>query len=780
MVPGYDIIPELLGTAVISEAPTAPCRFEVAVLHGQVCEATNSFSSILIRFTPTMSADLVGVAGRVMVGSVGAVSEPFIFADALVSKKFNQLSGGEAFEVRNLDIIVQLDVRVPYEVNLRVDGIKNPSLAGQAYWTITTYTLVVLQVATNSKPAKYRYDRRDEKLDLAQLVVLGYIKTLESSRVNPIYYSAMAATITFELKPQFAWAFGDIVVMTRPPGFSMLDGTLLTFRDFRVGENGLDSWRRFSKEIEDQSAYYMVLAGGVEKDQTVTFALKANLPDIPYQNKNWNFKTYKILEQRDIDGEILDDKQVPYPWLNQIITENAAGSSQRPLVLYGSNDGAFMGFSLVGKIPFQVLPARKTPGASIKLTINFKLDAPVEAKLNCLLVVTGPVGYLFRDSCLAKGSPQFSKCTGYRNTATLTTVKKTLSGTDIPVHLSVTNPGETPLANTWSLALFKDESTAHVNWSQKWGYEISAMKVYYKGNNQLQSTSTGYFTFTPMSQSPSAVVNFYFYPPANMGYKLTCENVQPLAFAEVASCEALGRDEPLMLRIDNATIVAEMRYTIGIGVQNPGGRPAPEDNLWGLLLKDHMKQTFDGNLRIQGLELKSVPMECEALGWTTAEPRTLAVITIQLMVNYPIQPGLVKTIEIVAPQGVMYNENPSSVKVAPKPLPLRSAQPTQVMGDLLKFNLDLTQVIKPNRYNIRFEVSNPGTPPSDNTWQLRVMKDIEMEFSHVFAGYVEKQTSPFEVMTNMGSVGGAQRVTTRAASAGVVVVGSVVVAAAAL
>jgi len=538
----------------------------------------------------------------------------------------------------------------------------------------------------------------------------------------------------------------------------MLDGTLVTFKQFTVGQHGLDTWRRFGLNIEDPDDYIMIIEAPVLAETTLTFSIKANLPDIPYQDNFWRFKAYRVLPQRDIDGEILDAGPVPYPWINVVEGSSELASTQREIVLYASNDGVFNGFALVGQIPFTISPSRQTPGADIQLTVNFGLSAQVQAKLNLVLDITAPPGFIFKDACFKVGSPQFSKCTGYKNTASLVTVKKTLSGTDIPVHLAVKNPGETPTNNKWTLALFKDQETSYVNWSEKQGYKIAAMKVSYKGNNQLQSTSTGYFTFEPMVQSPSPVVYLYFYPPADAGYKLECELVQPLAFKAVASCQAFGRDEPLELKLDNASLAASMKYTIGIGVQNPGGRPPPSLNLWGLLLKDHLKQTFDGNLRIQGLDLKSVPINLELMGWLTAQPRSLSTIAIQMLVKYTMQPGLVKTIEIVAPKGIMYNENPNTVKVTPLPLPLDGATPTQVMGDVLKFNLDLNEAIKAYRYNVRFEVSNPSEYPNDNTWTFRVMKDIEVEFSHVFAGYVEEQDSPFEVVTAaMSAIGSAQR-----------------------
>jgi len=609
--------------------------------------------------------------------------------------------------------------------------------------------------------------RGDEKLDLASFDVLGYIQTMESSVVSPIYYEALGATITFELRPQIGWAETDVIRMSRPPGYRMLQNTLQAYGNLRVQQHGLDSMRKFGANYENPSDYWMVLDAPVQAFQLVLFSIKSDLPPGQEAEMNWFFRSYKVeFEYDDRDGELVDDRQVPYPWLGRDIT------------LYGSNDGAFAGFLLVGEIPFTVEPQRKTPGAEIKLTITFELPAPVEAQNDLTLDVTGPAGYTFADSCLWVGSAQFNKCSGFRNTASLAAVQPVLAGT-IQLHLRMVNPGETPLSNIWTVALFMDRelgNTQYVNYDQTPGYDIAAMKVVYKGNNQLGETAVGFFTFIPMSKSPGAVVWFVFTPPEGQGYNLNCADVKPLAFQEVARCESYGVNERLELRLDNATLLAEQSYTIGIGVSNPGGPPA-EDTYWGLLLQDHLRNTFDGNLRIANLEaLKSVPIECGMMGWQSAQPRVITAIQIQMRVYFPMKPGLAKLMDIQAPSGIMYNEDVSTVVLFPKPLPLAIAQPIQIMGDTLRINFDVAQEIMVGMYNIRFEVSNPGVYPGDNTWRLRVMKDIEVEFSHVFTGYTEGQESPFQVTAQAVAVGEARRQHALPLTAGLVVVGGALLA----
>eukprot|EP00927_Polykrikos_kofoidii_P039777 TRINITY_DN34085_c0_g1_i1.p1 TRINITY_DN34085_c0_g1~~TRINITY_DN34085_c0_g1_i1.p1 ORF type:complete len:1924 (-),score=275.54 TRINITY_DN34085_c0_g1_i1:157-5412(-) len=737
MIDGYDIIPEPYDTQIFYQPPVAPCRPSADLVHGTICQATGSSSAILVRIMPTMAADIVGIRG-----AIG--EESFDFSEANLDMNTDTATPPTIYKQSTDELMIRIAVRVPNQANMRIDNILLPETSGEGRWTVTTYNQKLVSPAKGIVAAVYTELPRDSKVDMKAIKVLGYIQTMESSRVSPIYYGALAATIYFELRPDFSWEATDVLRITRPTGYAMQDGTLNAFGVFKVGEHGLDKMRKWATSYENPEYYFAVLDKKVYESTTITFSVKSKLPDIPYQDLNWFFDTYKVMPLTDTDGEVLDTSQAPYPWLG------------REIELYGTNDGAFIGFPLVGQIPFTVIPSLKTPGAEIQVIVNFGLAAQVQAKDYLVLDVRAPQGFTFDDSCLKESSNLFSRCTGYRNTASLTTVQRTLAGTDIVVRLSATSPGETPIPNMWTLTLFKGKNTNYENWSQKVGYEISEMRASYRGNNQLQTTSTSFFTFTPMRPSPSPIVFMYFYPPANAGYNLNCQDVEALAFKEVGRCESLGLNMPLELRFDNASLIADAAYTVGIGVSNPGGLVLPADNMWGLLLKDFQKQTFDGNLRMPGLLLKSWPVESGLLGWTSPEPRVMSVIVIQIKVHSPMEPGVVKTMEIQAPNGIMFSEDPASVTVAPKPLPLREANPTQVRGATLVFNLDVTQAIEARSYNLRFEVSNPGSYPTDNTWSFRVMKDIEIEYVHVFAGYVSGQQSPFEVFTGPGVVGGAR------------------------
>merc|ERR1719267_7695 len=119
----------------------------------------------------------------------------------------------------------------------------------------------------------------------------------------------------------------------------------------------------------------------------------------------------------------------------------------------------------------------------------------------------------------------------------------------------------------------------------------------------------------------------------------------------------------------NGTVVKDVSYTFGVGVINAGGKPQASKNFFGLLLKDAQMNTFDGNLRIQGLNLKSLPFRVANMGWSDVQPQSLSTISIKLQVLHFVAAGIVTAIKIISPEGVMYDD-PDSLEVTPEPLPL--------------------------------------------------------------------------------------------------------------
>mmetsp|Transcript_37719 Transcript_37719/g.68199 ORF Transcript_37719/g.68199 Transcript_37719/m.68199 type:complete len:1272 (+) Transcript_37719:2-3817(+) len=741
MIAGFEIIPQLRSPSVIHESPTEQCRSDVKVVTGLPCEGTLSQGSAIIRFTPTRSGQLVSVQAHVD-------DDKYDFLNAMFADGIN---GPIQIYGRNSDMIVAYEeVHGGVEVQLVIHRFINPATPGISQWSVTTYNLgtpagvtatttvmpIVPCTIDNGECGQFPYEasRRDEKLNLPSVTVLGYILALTSSTISPIYYNVPDAITTFELKGDTAHLVNDVLRITRPPGYTMLAGTLKGLTAVSFGENGLDFMRKFSQDFDNPEDYYAVLTQPIPVATLFRFQLKVSSPELAEKVTHWAFKTYRVQPLLDEDGDIVDATMPAYPWLGRIITAT------------GTNDGAFSGFLLVGQVPFTIEPTLKTPGADIVLKMYFDIVDGVEAEQYVRMEVTAPAGFVFKDSCLYTGSSQFSKCTGFKNQASLVTVRSRLKGADILVQLAVSNPGITPSPNNFYLALFQDEETQYVRYSSALSYEIQGMGVVYKGNNQLGEEAPCFLTFTPVRDSPRASpqLSIVITPPPNAGFRLLC-GVSPLGFLEQPACMLGDVNDPLTLVFKNATLVEGKAYTIGVRVLNPGGKPNDDFNYWGISLTDHSAQIFDANLRVAGLDLRSIPLRCNGLGWTTAKPQVLGTVMIQLRVLHKIPAGTVQKFVIRAPEGVMYNEDASTVQVLPFPLPLRLAIPTQVAGDELALFVNPEESIAIGTYNIRFEVSNPTTYPHDNTWSIFAKKDISVEFSHVMTGYMPSDVSPFDI-----------------------------------
>jgi len=410
-------------------------------------------------------------------------------------------------------------------------------------------------------------------------------------------------------------------------------------------------------------------------------------------------------------------------------------------------------------VDFTVEAQLQTPGAYTTLTFIFDLEQEVEAveEREVTLEVTGPEGFIFADSCF--GTPinsAFSKCTGYTNTATLVTIQPYLSGRGIVVYLLAYNPRVTPSSNYWTTAIYTDDLTQYVRWSQVLGYEIEGMAVTFKGNNQLGESASGFFTFTPVRSSPTSLIYIVITPPPNSGFRLFCTGFSPLGFVYEPTCSSGGTNEELEVMFDNATLTAGDSYTFGVTIYNPGAAPSDANNYWGVSLLDYNYETFDANLDIEGLELGTIALRCYGIGWTSASPRVLSTVMIQIRVLHTISAGTLTRFSITAPEGIMFSEDTDAVKILPSSLPLISGNRATISGDTLYLNLNTNADVEGSRvYNIRFEVINPTAYPHDNTWTLLALKNIDTEFSHVLTGYVLGETSPYDLTLATTSTGAA-------------------------
>jgi hypothetical protein len=726
VIPGYLIIPDLKSVQISNVAPVHPCRPVNNVITQRTCTATDSFATIGVTFTPVREAAYVRIQGHID-------GQDFSFLESAVLVD----SGVEAEVIARTEefILVQSPLLSGIEASFGIDRVQNPPVAGISFWSVTTYIAL-----PEEQTMPTQADRADEKLDLTGFEVLRYNEILPTTSVNPPYYKEINAQIRFEVKMGRTIEIGEIITITRPMNYTMLENPKIkTYqKGVAIGEAGLDVFRRWNAKgsWENPETYYFVMESVVPEKELFVFSLQANLPAVPEMQRHWFIRSWKLLPVLDEDGRVVDDSQAPYPFLNRELKETS------------SNDGSYAGFHLIGKIPFNIVPERQTPGARVLLTLEFGLEAPIVAEEpdGIKLVLFAPSGFRFEASCRSGLSTQFRQCIGINNQARLTASRKRLTGTSIQVGLAAFNPTETPEFNRWELELYKDVPITSSKYSSKsaWdGYEIRPMDVIYRGNNQLAEGATGFFSFTPVRD---LVRRGYveFAPPPDLGYLLNCQGVKVVSLPETPLCLSEEADKPLRLEFTNSTLLKGKTYTIGVGVVNPGAPPPPEQNKFSIMLLDIDMNAIDGNAKVDGLQLRSIPLRVVHLGWSSAEPQEMARIEIRMIVLHPIAVLTIDEILIVSPEGVMYSDA-SLVSIGPDQLPLVESSPITVEGNNVKIKLRKDRGISPGGYNVQFQVKNPTALPPDNTWMVFAMKGKEKVLTHVLAGYVYGQPSDVEV-----------------------------------
>eukprot|EP00746_Dinoflagellata_sp_MGD_P124956 gnl/MRDRNA2_/MRDRNA2_59633_c0_seq1.p1 gnl/MRDRNA2_/MRDRNA2_59633_c0~~gnl/MRDRNA2_/MRDRNA2_59633_c0_seq1.p1 ORF type:complete len:1560 (-),score=227.11 gnl/MRDRNA2_/MRDRNA2_59633_c0_seq1:327-4619(-) len=726
VIPGYLIIPDLRGVQITNVAPFHPCRPANNVITQRACIATDSFATIGVSFTPVRMAAYVRVQGH-----VGGEHFSFLESSVLVD------SGVKAEVVVRTEeyFIVQSSFLTGIQASFGIDRVQNPPLAGISHWSVTTYIPI-----PEEQTLPTAVDRADEKLDMPGFEVMRYNDILPSTQVSPPYYKERGAQIRFEVKMGRTINIGEIITITRPQNYTMLDDPKVrTYQNgVKIGEAGLDVFRRWNAKGSwaNPETYFFVMESVIPEQELFIFSLQADLPAVPEMQRHWFIRTFKLLPVLDEDGKVVDDSQAPYPFL------------ERELKQTSTNDGAYPGFHLIGKIPFNIVPERQTPGARVLLTMEFGLEAPIVATENdgIKLVLSAPTGFRFEASCRSGLSTQFRQCIGINNQARLTASTKRLVGTSIQVGLAAYNPNETPELNRWELELYVDVPITSNKYSSKsgWdGYDISPMNVLYRGNNQLAESATGFFSFTPVRELTRRGF-IEITPPSELGYQLNCQGVKPVSLPETPLCLSEEQDKPLRLELTNTTLLKGKTYTIGVGVVNPGAPPPQELNKWSIMLLNLDQNAIDGNAKVDGLELRSIPLQVVHLGWSSAEAQEMARIQIRIIVLHPITAMTIDQIRVVSPEGVMYSDS-STVSIGGDSFPLGDSQPITVEGNNLKVRIKRDKPIEPGRYDISFQVKNPTNLPPDNTWMVFAMKGKEEVLTHVLAGYLYGQQSEVNV-----------------------------------
>jgi hypothetical protein len=283
-----------------------------------------------------------------------------------------------------------------------------------------------------------------------------------------------------------------------------------------------------------------------------------------------------------------------------------------------------------------------------------------------------------------------------------------------------------------------------------------------KGNNQLGMDGPVFFTFTP-SRSAERKATIIVEAPRRGGatYELNCKHVYQIGLPKMPSCLVQpGKKYMLTLVVSNSTIVSERAYTFGIGVLNPGEPPPTESNLWALTLRDREGAVIDSNRNIQGMTLKSFPVQTYGFGWSEVQEGSISRIRIDILVTKYIEPNSVSQIQIISPDSVMFSD-PKSAFITPEKFPLISTAPFTAAGGLMRIMIDTQKGIDEELYGILFDVKNPSRLPADNTWSVALLHFKsergagELLFMSTLRGYSFNEPSPIGI-SGPTSVSGAQ------------------------
>jgi hypothetical protein len=693
LISGYVILPQLKDVNVYLAPPPPPSPPPPALKLPSPSEAVGSISTVVIKFVPESSATHVGVVGRVDDINYFDMTDVHVPSSITTVSQDAQRWAGKMVCVEY--VLTQVTL---YHVT-------NPMVAGMSIWDITTFV-----GGTDFS------NRMDQKLGVEGFPVLGRLTVKISSTVRPNFYGGRRATANFNFFSSVPLVAGDTLYITRPLSFELYDKTLVVKRFLTVlpGGHGLDPLDPTGRR------YMIVLDGPTAPDTEVGISIEVALPPAP------------------VDVEEGDIENLPN-WLFYCYDKDGNPKA--------SNDYLFPGFLLVGQIPFFVEPQMKTPGALGYMKVSFTLPQSVVGIEKVEIVLTAPTGFQFSASCLGGLSLAFTKCSGSSNLATLESVTNRVNAGDHEVVLLGSNAPETPAFNMWKLAAYLDDSktSQYINFSQWPGFNLIAMAVSVKGNNQLASDGSLFFTITP-AKTAERKAQILIVPPRKQGYSLNCQGAFKVGLPKEPECSTTGaKGAELVLTISNATIVSGIEYTFSVGVLNPGSDVPKDSNQWSVSLKDRFGAVVDSNRNVQGLTLKLFPARVMSLAWSEVLPTSIARVRIEINFNTDIEPGGLSEVQIASPDGVMFSD-PSTAFVSPDKFPLIDQSPFTAAGNIMRVLVDTSMLLEKSMYGFNFDVKNPSKRlPNDNTWGTALIYNGDLLLSHVQPGYQWGEPSPYVI-----------------------------------
>eukprot|EP00397_Hematodinium_sp_SG-2012_P000096 GEMP01000096.1.p1 GENE.GEMP01000096.1~~GEMP01000096.1.p1 ORF type:complete len:3237 (+),score=651.26 GEMP01000096.1:50-9760(+) len=739
VIDGYHIFPRLQDVRVNFFAPAVCHKSGKGILSEHGCRAVKSLNPIEVSFISNGGFNLVDISGKIDLTSfdfrsiASAYVATFEVSDAAMETPITEPSF--EFELHEDSVrvrILNVDIAQGVRVLVRLSGVTNPEVSGVSDWRALT------SIERTDVYGEVTEQKSDEE-SAAGFRVLGLIGVLLGSSVIPNLYTEKNAMVRFGVRFSHIVPANTIMFITRPAGtddvklYKFIDQSLyIAHVDVRV--HGADDF--FALPGETASRYFIIFNSNVTLPE-IAIELHMNLPEIPNTNRVWLFDTYSFLANVDEAGEGNGDIP-PYPQFLSL-----------PMRHKATSDSLFPGFSLVGTIPFILDPQMKTPAAYIALRVSFHLTAAVYSPDKHRLEISAPLGYRFAADCLKRMSGYFSRCSGNLNIAQMTSSLTELPG--LPkeiddIFLEVQNPAVSSEQNTWFMRLYRGEDSAFSNYDTQIGYEVEPMYCKYEGNNQKGYASSGYFTFRP-TRSIEKKGKIEIMAPADTAYRLGCAGVKTVGLPETPICTQGDEGEPLQLELQEYGLDKDAEYTFGIGVTNPGETVPPDKNLFGIKLQNYDGMTIDANMIVQGEELMLIDLEVIGMGWASAAGNymvgtKLGRVKIFVTVQYGIEGGAVTDFVITSPQGTMFAdlkqmEVSEALKVDPVPI---------INGNQLTLRLSTGDPIEKGDYQFAFDVKNPSQEADQNTWKFQAFKKERIRLSHVLAGYIYNQPSPFEVL----------------------------------
>jgi hypothetical protein len=423
-----------------------------------------------------------------------------------------------------------------------------------------------------------------------------------------------------------------------------------------------------------------------------------------------------------------------------------------------TNDNLFAGFQLVGRIPFTISPSSVTPGATVDVLISFSVGTAVTGTNTVSLQVTAPAGFRFSSgsSCLKSVVgvvSAFQACMGNNNVATLTTNRATLSTGLQQIVLIAANPSQTPIINTWRLAIFLDQQSGNFrNLQEGSGYVIQAMRVNIDASNMLGTSSGAFFTFIP-GQTVTTNLFVQITPPSGGGYALKCQPAYPVGLANSPACTGTGEANAVIrLSLAGVSILEDVGITVGVEMSNPGA--APDNNNFQVVLLDKDNNVADANMNVPGEVLLTSPMRYGNFGWAeVVQAYDVATVQIGFSVTRQMILTLPTVIIVTAPEDVVFS-TPDAVRVS-ESFPVADVSPISVTGNLMYVRLSTALTFDPQSYTVSFNVKNPAALPNKNVWLFTLQQDGKVIFQHAYQGYKYGQISPVVVQANLAVSGSA-------------------------